>query len=182
MNNSTDPEFQVLASISNLLRAQYIHEGAVDPWEGSPFAWIRTLRSRQIGKVGEQLLAGWCAARGLSVANSPDSEADRIIGGRRVEIKLSTLWASGVYKFQQIRDQNYEYAVCLGISPFQAHCWVIPKDLLRQHVIGHTPQHRGSAGTDTFWISVPPATPPAWLVPTGGTLVRAFEELERISK
>lgn len=181
MNSSTDPEFQVIASISELLRTQYIQEGAVDPWEGSPFAWIRTLRSRQIGKVGEQLVAGWCAARGLDVVNSPDTEADRIIGGQRVEIKLSTRWASGVYKFQQIRDQNYEYVICLGISPFEAHCWVIHKDLLREHVIGHTPQHRGSAGTDTFWISIVPAHPPEWLAPTGGTLAQAFEVLRRIS-
>jgi hypothetical protein len=182
MNNASDPEFQVIASISALLRTQYIQEGALDPWEGSPFAWIRTLRSRQIGKVGEQLVAGWCAAKGLDVVNSPDSEADRIIGGRRIEIKLSTLWASGIYKFQQIREQNYEYAICLGISPFDAHCWVIPKDLLRQFVIGHTPQHKGSAGTDTFWISVTPTNPPEWLVPTGGTLARAFEELKHVTQ
>ena len=31
------------------------------------------------------------------------------------------------YKFQQLRDQNYEFAICLGISPFSAHCWVLPK-------------------------------------------------------
>jgi hypothetical protein len=45
-----------------------------------------------------------------------------LINGHRVEIKFSTLWQEGIYNFQQIRDQNYEYAVCLGISPFEAHC------------------------------------------------------------
>lgn len=57
----------------------------------------------------------------------------RIIAGRRVEIKFSTLWESGLYTFQKIRDQNYEFVVCLRISPFDAHCWVISKSLIRQH-------------------------------------------------
>jgi hypothetical protein len=54
-------------------------------------------------------VAGWCAAKGLDVTSSRNPEADRVIAGKRVEIKFSTLWESGVYKFQQIRDQDYEY-------------------------------------------------------------------------
>ena len=44
-----------------------------------------------------------------------------------MEIKFSTLWKSGVYKFQQIRDQEYDAMVLLGISPFSAACWIVPK-------------------------------------------------------
>ncbi len=121
-----DSNVQLLATIAATLQQEYVSTG-VDPWLQSPFAWIRTLRSRRIGKVGEQLVSEWCEANGFKVTRSPDTEADRLIGGRRVEIKFSTLWDSGVYKFQQIRDQNYEYVVCLGISPFDAHCWIIPK-------------------------------------------------------
>ena len=95
-----------------------------------------------------------------------------------MEIKFSTLWASGVYKFQQLRDQDYDFAICLGISPFDAHCWVISKAVLRQHVIGHTPQHIGRGGTDTFWISFPSLTPPSWLEACGGSLASAFQVLE----
>ncbi|MGB9593310.1 MAG: hypothetical protein ACPL7R_04125 [Anaerolineae bacterium] len=131
-----------------------------------------------MGKIGEQLVAGWCAAKGLDVVASGDSEADRIIAGRRVEIKFSTLWASGVYKFQQLRDQNYDFAICLGISPFDAHCWVIAKPVLREHVLGHTPQHRGRAGTDTFWISLRPASSPEWLRGCGGSLAEAYAILK----
>lgn len=135
-----------------MLAADYFSQ-ADDPWAGSPFAWIKSRPSRQVGKIGEQLVAGWCAAKGFDVISVRDSEADRIINGRRVEIKFSTLWANGGYTFQQIRDQNYEYAVCLGVSPFDVHGWVIPKSVLLQHVIGKTPQHRGRAGTDTFWLN-----------------------------
>lgn len=99
-----DPYVRLLASVAAPLRGDYVREGAADPWAGSPFAWIRTRPSRQVGKIGEQLVAGWCAAKGLDVVSSGDAQADRVIAGRRVEIKFSTLWESGVYKFQQIRD------------------------------------------------------------------------------
>jgi hypothetical protein len=174
-----DSEVLTLATIASTLKRDYVREGGNDPWAGSPFAWIRTRPSRQVGKIGEQLVAGWCAAKGLDVTASGDSEADRVIAGRRVEIKFSTLWESGVYKFQQLRDQDYEFAVCLGISPFDAHCWVIPKAILRKHVIGHTPQHTGKGGTDTFWLSCDASSPPAWLAACGGRLAAAYEIMRK---
>ena len=173
-----DPEVLLLASIAGTLKGDYVREGAADPWAGSPFAWIRTRPSRQVGKIGEQLVAGWCAAKGLDVISSGDSQADRVIAGRRVEIKVSTLWESGVYTFQQLRDQNYDFAVCLGISPFDAHCWVLSKDILHEHVIGHTPQHTGKGGTDTFWLSFEAANPPKWLQACGGRLANAYDILK----
>lgn len=171
----TDRDVRMLAGISEMLRGDYEKESL--EWSRSPFGWIKARPSRQVGKIGEQLVAGWCAAKDLSVGPSGDSEADRVIQGRRIEIKFSTLWASGQYKFQQIRDQDYDSLVCLGIAPFDARCWVIPKSVLYTHVIGHTPQHTGAGGTDTFWLSVVADDPPDWLSPYGGSLSRAFERL-----
>lgn len=116
-----DPDVRRLASIASLLQSDYEEN---EDWMGSPFAWIKTRPSRQVGKIGEQLVSGWCAAKGLSVGPSGDTEADKVIQGRRVEIKFSTLWKSGVYNFQQIRDQDYDFLLCLGWSPFDARCWV----------------------------------------------------------
>lgn len=178
----TDPDVLLLALLAATLRKDYLKEGEKDPWEGSPFAWIRTCPSRQVGKIGEQLVAGWCAAKGLDVSASKGTAADRVIAGRRVEIKFSTLWKSNVYKFQQIRDQEYDYLVCLGVSPFDAHCWVISKTLLYCHVIGHTPQHTGRTGKDTFWISVSPASPPGWLRKSGGRLAAAYRIMQKWQK
>ncbi len=170
-----DPEVLALASIANILRMHYIREESDDPWSSSPFGWIRALPSRQVGKIGEQLVAEWCAAKGLDVMPSGDQEADLIIAGRRVEIKFSTLWGTGEYKFQQIRDQNYEYLICLGVSPFDAHCWVIPKAVAFQHA---TPQHTGRRGKETYWLSVNPDSPPNWLKQYGGRLADANAILE----
>lgn len=169
-----DPNVRLLASIAESLRDDYVDLEEEEAWRGSPFGWIRERPSRQVGKIGEQLIAGWCAAKELNVVRSPDAEADRIIEGNRVEIKFSRLWKSGRYVFQQFRDQNYDYAICLGLAPFTAHCWVIPKPTLRQHVIGHRPQHRGREGGDTFWLHVIPDTPESWLQQCGGSLADAF--------
>lgn len=174
------PELDILFSAADRLKSSYVRDEDDDPWANSPFAWIKTRPSRQIGKIGEQLVAEWCRHLGFLVTRSGDSECDLVIGGRRVEVKFSTLWESGVYTFQQVRDQNYEYAVFLGISPFDAHCWLASKILLRQHVIGHLPQHAGKVGTDTFWLSFPVNNPPYWLSESGGSLDQAYPVFHRL--
>ena len=162
--------------LASTLRHEY--EDRDDPrWAQIPFAWILARPSRQRGKIGEQLVAGWCAMKGLSVAPSGDTEADLLIQGHRAEVKSSTLWASGVYKLQQIRNQDYEFLVCLGIAPFDAQCWVIPKQIARER----TPvQHGGRRGADTHWLSFPAAEPPGWLEPYSGTLSSAFDRLRSL--
>ncbi|WP_420633242.1 hypothetical protein [Candidatus Palauibacter sp.] len=173
--NTRDGEVRSLMSIARDLEKDYLNQEEGDPWAGSPFQWIKSRPSRQVGKIGEQLVAEWCTTKGFDVTASGDSEADRIIVGKRVEIKFSTLWKSGVFKFQQLRDQNYDYAICLGISPFDAQCWAISKTLLHEHVIGKTPQHAGASGTDTFWLSFYREAPPNWLTECGGRLDQVHE-------
>lgn len=172
-----DPDFRLLAGVAEGIRGAYIRDSESDPWEGSPFAWIRTLASRRRGAIGEQLVAGWCAAKGFDVTRSRNSDADRIIAGRKMEIKFSTLWESGEYTFQQIRNQDYEYAICLGISPYSASCWILPKSLLIERLPS---QHGGVAGVDTRWLRFRAGQPPDWLAPYGGTLGEAYEVLRNI--
>lgn len=176
----TDPEVRILAGIGGVIEVDFPLN---DEWEGSPFAWIRQRPSRQVGAIGEMLVAGWPAAKNLAVAPSPDSQADRLVGGKRVEIKFSTKWASGVYKFQQLRDQNYEFAICLGVCPFDAHCWAIPKsEIIRRWRAGDgiQSQHGGQAGSDTAWLSFPAGRPPDWMRVWGGSLAEAFEVIQKL--
>ena len=128
--------------------------------------------------------AGWLAARGFNVVRAGDSDTDRIVEGNRVEIKFSTLWANGGYKFQQLRDQRYELAICLGVSPFDAHCWIIPKqDVIRLWKVEHkiSSQHGGQEGADTAWIDVRVEEHPDWLKQYGGSLSDAIFALSKIT-
>jgi len=171
MSRISDPEVQVMAGIAAALEAEYLSDDV--NWAGSPFAWIKTRPSRQVGAIGERLIAGWLAARDFNVVRSPDSDADRVVESVRVEIKFSTLWRSGLYKFQQLRDQNYDLAICLGVSPFTAHCWAIPKAVILhqwREAGGLSTQHGGRSGSDTAWLSVSPDAAPEWLQEHGGTL------------
>ena len=156
VNNKT-VEYHELVSISRSMQAEYAEENK--HWVGSPFEWIKYRPSRSIGAIGEKIVSAWLALHDFSVSRSPDSEADRIVEGVRVEIKFSTLWRNGTYLFEQIRDQRYDIAVFLGISPNDAHCWVIPKiDLMRLWKIEHkiTSQHGGQSGSDTAWARLSP--------------------------
>lgn len=179
LNSIPDPDVKAPANIAALLQPDY--EVTDESWAGSPFAWIRARPSRQRGKIGEQLVAGWFAAKGLDVVGSKSSQYDRLIHSYRIEVKFSTLWGSGQYAFQQIRNQDYQYAICLGVSPFSAHCWVVSKELLLKHVIGQRGQHTGRGGADTAWLHVKPGEPEDWLRPTGGQLGAAFLLLSRLA-
>ena len=178
----TDPDVQILATIAGTLHSDYAADDLA--WEGSPFAWIRSRPSRQRGAIFEKLVAGFLAAKDFDVVRSPDSEADRVINGLRTEIKSSTLWKNGGYKFQQFRDQNYDIAICLGVSPFDAHCWIIPKSVIMANwgtAEGLSSQHGGREGTDTAWLTVNPLNVQSWLLPYGGTLAEAAEILIHVS-
>lgn len=173
-------EFELLATAANFIKKDFEKKSLA--WKGSPFEWVITLPSSSKGALGKRLVYQWCALMDLAVDKSPDSDADMTVNGHRVEVKFSTLWESGIYKFQQIRDQNYEYGIFLGVSPFQAHCWVISKEILKKHVIGHLGQHTGSTGQETSWLTVIPNNPPEWLNSCGGTLEQAFVVLRSLSR
>lgn len=167
-------ETSLLASITENLRNDYVKE--IDVWENSPFRWIRIESSKRKGSIGEKIVEQWLKDEGFDVHRSPDSDADRVVNGHRAEIKMSTLWENGVYKFQQLRNQNYEFAICIGISPFDSHCWVIPKSDIQRLCQDGTisSQHNGHRGSETSWFSVDPNKVPMWLSQFGGTLTDAI--------
>ena len=181
-NLPLDSDVREIVSIAEDLRSGYSSFN-VD-WVGSPFAWIKNLPSRTRGKVGEQLIERWCTAQNFDVRPSPDSEADRVISGLRVEIKLSTLWQTGKYKFQQLRDQAYDVVICLGLSPSNVHCWVLSKEVILEQWSsgGIGSQHGGSRGTDTAWIEVDPNAPQTWLTPQSGKPVDAIKVLRQFTE
>jgi len=175
MDNTTT----LLSDISSLVRQEYA-QFQKNSWVGSPFAWILTFSSRTRGAIGERLIARWCESQKLRVSRSPDTDADILINGHRVEIKFSSLWSNGVYNFQQIRDQRYEYLLCLGVSPFRVHAWITDKRDIPFSKLKH--QHGGARGHDTWWIIFKPNDPPDWLGKQPGTLDFVSNFFTRISQ
>lgn len=179
----TDPEVQLLAALAEGLKSEYKTKEDLS-WSQSPFGWIKPEPPRRKGAIGEKLVAGWCAARDINVLRSPDAEADRVLEGFRTEIKFSLLWGDGkLYRFQQIRDQDYQLLVCLGVSPFTAHAWVFEKEFVVSNiglVAGLSPQHGGAEGRDTAWLRVSPANVHPWMKPYGGDLSAALRRLRTL--
>lgn len=147
-----------------------------DPWAGSPFEWLMRLPSRSRGKAGELLAEAWLRRLGYVVSRPSSGEHDRIVNRSKVEIKFSTLWEQGEYVFQQLRDQDYDFLLMLGVSPAIAHGWIVPKWDAFDHAV---PQHAGASGSDTRWIHLRPTHPPAWLADFGGALEQFTEALSR---
>ena len=174
-------EYDELVSISLALQSEHMRENAA--WKDSPFAWIKLRPSRSIGAIGEKMLACWLTMHDFNVKRSPDSQADRIVEDKRVEIKFSTLWENGTYTFQQIRNQNYDFMVMLGISPHDAHCWVISKsELMDLHRKGFLPgQHTGRRAADTAWIKLSPSNDNPHFAPFGNDLNQALRSISRLT-
>lgn len=173
---SISSETAVFIEVSDQLSRTYA--GDLILWTGSPFAWILTLPSRTKGAVGEKLIAQWLVRNGFRVTRPANTGCDIVVNNIKFEVKFSTLWKSGGYTFQQLRDQDYAFVFCLGISPQAVHAWLLPKHVAWEHGI---PQHGGSKGQDTRWLTFPASNAPAWLKQYGGDLHTVRKMIEAIA-
>ncbi len=158
--------WDILLAANDQAREVLVSKDA-NPWLGSPFEWLMSLPSRSRGAAGEAIAAAWLGLSGFAVGRPLNSGHDRLVNGHKVEIKLSTLWKGGNYVWQQIRDQDYEYVLLLGLSPASASAWCVPKQVAHDVSV---PQHGGLAGTDTRWLTVKATATPAWMKEWGGSL------------
>lgn len=169
------PHHFELIGISERLAEEYLRSDT-SPWFGSPFAWIPPLRPHSIGKIGERMFEEWCDGRGVEVRPSLTTQYDRVVNGHRMEVKFSTRWETGVYKFQQIRTEyEYDHLVCLGLSPATASLWVIPKPVAVEN-------SRPQAAETSRWISFPADIPPDWMTAYGGSLDEAWAVIEALGE
>lgn len=169
-------DFDQIVDIVSAMHSDYRKEQSM--WAGSPFEWLQGLSSAKKGSKGEEIVREWALEQGFQVGNRVNSEHDCIINGHRIEVKYSNLWSGGFYKFQQIRNQQYDYCFCLGISPHAVHAWLIPKAaLFRGNKAGLQHQHGGSGGQDTSWLTIFPDDPPQWLHAYGSTFTKVRDLL-----
>ena len=104
------------------------------------------------------IVRDWCTAAGYTCAASPSSDADLVVDGVRVEVKLSCEWANGTFRFQQLRDQEWDVLVAVGVQPDQVKLWVLDKATALELATG---QHTGSGAAETSWLCWPAAAAPA---------------------
>jgi hypothetical protein len=145
-----------------------------DLWKNSPFEWILQLPARKKGKLARQLVASWLATKGISYELSGDSSETLVINKYRFAIKFSTIWATRLYKFQQIRSEGFDYVICLGISPFNAHCWIFD----RAYAIKNAKKQHATE----YWMTINPEQPQDWVQGYGGTLDQAYSRLKYLIK
>ena len=174
--HSLSPDFQMLAATASYLQTEI--EEQSDFWKNSPFEWVLLLSSAKKGKLARRLVDSWCMSKDLPLDRSKSSSHYLTINGNRIAIKMSTRWTDGKYKFQQIRDNGYDYVICLGISPRDIHCWVFKREYAIKNA---TPQHKGAKGAE-YWIAINPDKPSDWVKDLGGTLDQAYVVLKGLKK
>jgi site-specific DNA-methyltransferase (adenine-specific) len=167
-----DKEFIMLAAKAVSLQEEI--ESETNPWEHSPFEWILQLPARKKGKLARQLVASWLATKGITYELAGNSSETLIIAEYRFAIKFSTIWSTGFYKFQQIRSDGYDYVICLGISPFSAHCWVFDRTYAIKNA---RKQHETE-----YWMTINPKEPEEWVKGYGGTLDQAYRRMKNLIK
>lgn len=144
-----------------------------NPYAGSRFQWMRPKAPATKGLIARRIVRLWAERAGLEIADRLNSEHDFLINGSKIVVKLSMLWSGTSIRFQQLKDQDYEYVCLLGLEPHAVRLWVVPKgEALRKG----RPQHAG--GDDTTWIQFKAGSPPSWLSSYGGSLEKARSLLD----
>ncbi len=158
-------EYLMLAASTTHLQGEFEKENI---WNDNPFEWILHLLPDQKDRLARHLVAAWCRDKGLSIDKPGDERL--IINGRKTAVQFSALDADETYKFQKTGKDDPDTILYFGVSPTDAHCWVIDKSILKQ-----------DTEPETAWFPVNPTKPPDWLAPCGGTLDQAFTVLKNLS-
>ena|ERR1035441_10415392 len=176
------PGLAAIEAISSDLKKQYDSPEDAE-WRNHPLEWIRGQASARIGKIGRLLVQGLCERVGLQAVAVGYSLR---IAKKTIQVRFSTGWSGGGFKFEQLRNESYAAVFCLGITPSRAFAWVIPKGvifkadgtILRKD--GLTPQHKGKGGSDTAWINVDVQSIPPWMDQCGGSVAEAISSLKTV--
>jgi site-specific DNA-methyltransferase (adenine-specific) len=176
LQEQANADFDFITSTARYFRSEI--EEISDQWQDSPLGWMYKLAPGKKGSLAKKIITVWCASKGLDVQHTSVKDIDLFINGLRFVVKLSFLWENGAYKFQQIKDNGYDNLICLGISPFDAHCWVFERTYVIKNA---TPQHKSSMSTD-YWIAINPNKTEEWANNFGGTLGQAYQILKNVKK
>ena len=133
-----------------------ILEDKVDErYVGSKFETYKTLAPKQKGAVSERMVSQILEAIGHDVQPPENTDHDRIVNGKKVEIKAATLIKnSNTFSFLQIRpNQDVDYYILATILPNNIRLFKMEKEtvfgLIKAGRI--KPQHGGAkANSGTY--------------------------------
>ncbi len=163
--------FKTLETLSHDIAGHYPDAIQEDQaWVGSPFNWMRALPPGRKGAIGRKLASGLLRKDGFLTSKKRNLIQ---VNGASISVKTSFMWGAGVIKFQNIRNSDFDFLLCLGIYPNASFGWVIPKmeiwdNGVLQERTGIRGQH-GGIGADDAWIGIDPDHVPDWVMPYGGT-------------
>lgn len=88
-------------------------------WTDAPLEKFRHVENTNRGEIGEEFLRRFLKQHGITAGNgSRISPIDLRIYERRFEVKTASEDKGGSFQFNHIRhDREYDYLLCLGISP-----------------------------------------------------------------
>lgn len=166
--------FTTIEEIAADLRSEYPENQA---WATSSLNWIRALPPASKGTVGRDIASGLLQHCDLTVSASKKTLQ---VNGNRISVKTSLMWEAGFVMFQNIRNSNADFLLCLGLYPGKSFGWLIPQGevwldgAIRTDRHGVTAQHKGADA----WLEIHPDDPDAWVKPYGGTT----DELMEVAK
>jgi hypothetical protein len=131
-------------------------------WNESHCGWIRAKASGAKGKIAVQIASRVMQAAGYK----PHADEGGIkVNDRFLIVRSSFMWGKNCWKFQQIRDTNFHYLLCLGFHPRDdAYIWLIPShriyvDGVLQKNPGLGRQHGGKQGREDAWLHIESMNP-----------------------
>ena len=148
-------------------------------WVGSTFEHHKGLSSKAKGSWGERLTCDILEGLGANVPRRKNgknkkpqgsgTDFDIYVDNKTIEVKTSFAWdeTEDSFTWQQIRDQEYEYIVFVGVNPNECKAWFATKDDLVKEIFGRNEyrQHAGKDGEqELYWIQVKDGVPD-WFVP-----------------
>lgn len=97
----------------------------------SPNFWIRTQNSHTKGYIGEQIVLARFADH--EIQDRTSSEHDRIVNGKKWEIKLSCLNENTELKWGHIKAvYDYDVLFLIGVYPDTIRMWNLPRALVTE--------------------------------------------------
>ena len=141
---------------------------------GTDLSFVRSLSSSSFGAHGRRELLIFLSKHGFQVGKKAgEGHYHAMINDKKVVIKISTIWKGGKsYVFQQIKDGDWDYLLCFGISSTEDNLWIMS----REDIYTIPGQHTGMGAKETKWIHISPEEiKPDYL--KGGTLGEGLEAI-----